>query len=490
MRPMQSSGIGGRWLVLALIAGLAAGCATNPVTGKREISFMSEVQEIATGKQLDTEVRQEMGVYDDTALQQYVEDIGLRLAANSHRPNLPWHFAVVDVPAINAFALPGGFIYITRGILPFLDNEAELAGVLGHEIGHVTARHAAQSYTRSAEAGLGLLLGSIFVPQIQPFTDLAQTGLGVLFLKYSRDDEREADRLGTEYAGRSGWEPSAVPSFMATLGRIEEAGDRRGIPNWLSTHPQPEDRVQRLEQAVTQVRALAPETAWVTNRDDFLRRIDGVVYGDNPTDGIVRGSTFLHPDLRLAIEFPAGWEIDNGKTQVVVQEPGSEVFMVLQLVENPRGRTIEDVAIRYMADEGYTERDGQAITINGLTAYVGTFEGKSSSLGRVLARTAHIVHGRHTFFLAGLAQPEAFERAAREFSAAIRSFRPMSTEEAENIHPNRVALYTARAGDTWQSIAQRAGGGNVKATTLAIMNNHAVDDQPRPGERLKIVVAG
>ena len=490
MRPTQSSALGVRWLVFVLVAGLAAGCATNPVTGKRELSFMSEIQEIATGKELDAEVRQEMGVYEDTALQQYVEDIGLRLAANSHRPGLPWHFTVVDVPAVNAFALPGGFIYVTRGIMPFLDNEAELAGVLGHEIGHVTARHAVQSFTRSTSVGLGLLLGGIFVPEIQPFSDLAQTGLGVLFLKYSRDDERESDWLGAEYAGKTGWEPSAVPHFLSTLGRIDEASDRRGIPNWLSTHPQPEDRVQRLEDAVRKVRASAPDTQWATNRDDYLRRIDGLVYGDNPADGIVRGNAFLHPDLRLAIEFPDGWEINNGKTQVVVQEPGNEVYMILQLVENPRGRTIEDIALRNMSDAGYTERDGQRTTINGLSAYVGTFTGKSADLGQVLVQAAHIAHGRQTFFLAGLAQPAAFDRALREFSAAIRSFRPMSAEEADNIRPNRVALYVARAGDTWQSIAQRQGGGNVKASTLAIMNNHAVDEQPRAGERLKIVVAG
>ena len=173
-----------------------------------------------------------------------------------------------------------------------------------------------------------------------------------------------------------------------------------------------------------------------------------------------------------------------------MQEPGNEVYMILQLVENPRGRTIEDVALRNMSDAGYTERDGQRTTINGLSAYVGTFTGKSTDLGQVLVRAAHIAHGRQTFFLAGLAQPAAFDRALREFSAAIRSFRAISAEEADNIRPNRIALYVARAGDTWQSIAQHQGGGNVNASTLAIMNNHAVDEQPRAGERIKIVAAG
>ncbi|RPI49748.1 MAG: hypothetical protein EHM55_23040 [Acidobacteria bacterium] len=187
------------FLPALLAAVLISACAINPVTGKRELSFMSEAQEISVGRELDAQVRQEMGLYEDEDLQRYVQDLGMRLASRSQRPNLPWSFAVVDSPAVNAFALPGGFIYITRGILPYLDNEAQLVGVLGHEIGHVTARHSAQQYTRGMGASLGVLVGSIFVPEVRPFADLAEGGLGVLFLKFSRDDELQADALGAEY---------------------------------------------------------------------------------------------------------------------------------------------------------------------------------------------------------------------------------------------------------------------------------------------------
>src|SRR5947199_9345103 len=177
------------WSLRICVLVVWSACATNPATGKRELSLMSEEQEFQIGRDQDAQIRKEMGVYADRDLQQYVSSVGLKLAQVSERPNLPWHFPVVDVPAINAFALPGGYIYITRGILPFLDNEAQLAGVLGHEIGHVTARHAAQQYSRSTGAELGLILGTILVPQTRPLAQLGESGLGVLFLKYGRDDE-------------------------------------------------------------------------------------------------------------------------------------------------------------------------------------------------------------------------------------------------------------------------------------------------------------
>ena len=199
-------------LPLVLSATLLGGCATNPVTGERELSLMSEAQEIQLGQEMDVQVSREMGLYDDPALQRYIQDVGLRLARTSERPNLPWHFAVIDEPAVNAFALPGGYIYLTRGILPFLDNEAELAGVLGHEIGHVTARHAAQQYTKATSAGIGVTLLSIFVPEARPFQSITETALGVLFLKHGRDDELEADRLGVQYSATSGWNPAASPA--------------------------------------------------------------------------------------------------------------------------------------------------------------------------------------------------------------------------------------------------------------------------------------
>jgi predicted Zn-dependent protease len=477
--------------ITTFVAVTLGACAMNPVTGKREFSLLSEAQEIQIGQAQDAEIRKEMGVYADRELQQYVTDIGLRLAQMSERPNLPWHFTVVDAPAINAFALPGGYIYITRGILPFLDNEAQLAGVIGHEIGHVTARHAAQQYSRSTGAELGLILGTIFVPQTRPFAQLGESGLGVLFLKYGRDDELQADDLGVKYASRAGWDPAGIPQMLTTLGRVEEASDNKGVPNWLSTHPAAGDRVQRVQAAVREAEAASttPGKGGAADREKYLKRVDGIVYGDNPDQGIVRGDSFFHAGLRFAIDFPPGWDVTNTPSQVVAKEPGVDALIVLQLLQNPVGRTIQDVALRSMEGAGFRVLGGGRTTINGLDAFVGTYQGTVEGLGRVTARAAHVVHAQNVFLVAGIAPQQTYLRLERPFVRMLDSFRPMTRAEAEGIRPNRIALYAAREGDTWQSIAEHQGAGAVKASTLAIMNGHGVSEQPRPGERLKIVVA-
>jgi predicted Zn-dependent protease len=234
--------------VLAALALAGMACATNPVTGGKEISLMSEAQEIQLGQQSDPEVRKEMGVYDDPALQQYVQDVGMRLARVSQRPDLPWHFAVVDVPAVNAFALPGGYICITRGLLAHLDTEAEMAGVLGHEIGHVTARHSARAYTRSASVGAAVT--SIFFPAAEPYAAADQTGLGV--------------------------------------------------PNGLSTHPQPEDRVVKVAETVRTLEATRAASEWTINRDAYRQRLNGLVFGDTWQGIAGRTGGLIHaPELAV-----------------------------------------------------------------------------------------------------------------------------------------------------------------------------------------------
>ena len=448
---------------------------------------MSEAQEIALGRESDTQIRAEMGVYDDPDLQRYIADIGMRLAKVSERPNLPWQFTVVDQPAINAFALPGGFIYITRGILPFLADEAELAGVLGHEVGHVTARHSVRQYTRALGGQLALGALGAFVPAARPFGQATEQALGLMFLKYGRDDERQSDQLGTRYEASVGWDPAGVPGMLATLGRLSEAdGERKGVPNFLSTHPDPLSRVTEIRPTVDRLRGGRDD--WRVNRDALLQRVDGIVFGDDPNQGITRGHVFLHPALRFAIDFPVGWQVANGAQQVSARPSEGDMALVLQVVEGQTG-SLQDVAQTTMANAGFRRVQGARSAINGLDAYVGTYDGQIEGLGQVTARAAHIAHAGKVYLVAGLCPPPAFDKADPLFSTAIRSFRALSAADAEGIRPSRIDLYVVRGGDTWAALAERSGGA-VTPAALSIMNGAAPTSSPEVGRRIKIVVAG
>ena len=474
---------------LALIALIAAfACATNPATGKRQFNLMSEAQEISAGQEADSQVKKEMGLYNDPNLQEYISSIGMKLAQASERPNLPWHYSVVDVPAINAFALPGGYVYITRGILPFLNDEAQLAGVLGHETGHVTARHAAQQYTRAVGGTVGLVALGIFVPGARPFGQLAEQGLGVLFLKYGRGDELQADQLGARYAARGNWDPAGVPDMLTTLGRLDEAsGQRRGVPNWLETHPEPLARVKEIQPTVQQLSA--GRTDFVRNHDAMLRAVDGIIYGDNPDQGVVRGPSFIHPPLRFRIDFPNGWDIQNSPEQVMAKAPGADVYMLLEQVQMPRGNGVENIARAQMENAGFRVLSGSRDRVNGLDAYIGLYQGSLEGLGNVRMRAAHIVHNGNIYLVAGFAAPDIFDPLDSSLLMSIRSFKPLTADEAAAVHPNRIDIYVVRPGDSWQSIAERSGG-VIKPATLAVMNAAEPNSQPMAGSRIKIVVGG
>jgi predicted Zn-dependent protease len=480
-----------RTLRFLIVAALAASCATNPATGKRQLMLMSEQDEIQLGRTSDQEVRKEMGVYSDAELQRYVSGVGLRLAHTAHRPAVPWTYSVVDASAVNAFALPGGFIYVTRGILPFLRDEAELAAVLGHETGHVDARHSAAAYSRQQLVGGGIALGGALFPKVGAVQGAADLALGVLFLKNSRGDELEADRLGVGYASLAGWAPGAMPDLLATLGRLDGAsGSSRGVPNWALTHPPAADRVARVQEAVAAAQASG---GTATNRTEFERHLDGLVFGDSREQGLVRGSEFLHPILRLAVKFPAGWEIANGADEVTATpDENGTAAMVLQLVDATTGNVAE-VARTTMANAGFTEVNGRAMSINGLSPYVGTYEGrKNNQTVSLRAAFIHLPQAPPTQFvlLAGLATGDRFGAVQSQFDAAISSFRPLSQQEADRVQPNRIDFYVVRPGDTWESIARGPSGGATKAATLSIMNGRGPETPPRAGERVRIVVGG
>lgn len=472
---------------LLIVVATAIACVTNPATGQRQFNLLSEGDEVALGKQSDAQIRQEMGLYQDQAWQQYINRVGQAMAQKSHRPQLPWSFAVVDQTAINAFALPGGYIYLTRGILPFLKDEAEMANVLGHEIAHVTALHGATAYSRQQIAGVGLGIGQILAPpDKQGWFQAAEASLGLLFLKHGRDAELEADRLGVGYAASTGWNPSGMAGMLTTLGRLSEAsGSSRGVPNFLSTHPLPEDRVEKVRTVADAARTSASTRV---NAEEFQRRLDGLIFGDSREQGILRGRDFLHPILRFALQFPQGWQVQNGAQQVVAQPEGDQPMAVMMEIVDGGGRNPAQAGRARMAEAQLVERAGESVTINGLPAFVGVYTGGQGQQA-IAARVAFISHQGRLYQVAGVAAEGAFNQADQAFRQVIGSFRGMSAAEADRVQPARVDFRVVRGGETWASLAKLSGGA-VSPSALAIMNGASPSSSPAAGSRVRVVIEG
>jgi len=467
--------------LVATVAALAvAACARNPATGQRQISLIGEGQEVQMGQEYAQQVDAQMGLYDDADLQRYVAQIGSRMAATSERPNLPWSFKVIDDPAVNAFALPGGPIYITRGILATMENEAQLAMVLGHEIGHVTARHSVTQMSSQQLAQLGLAVGSIVSPAIARYGQIASAGLGILFLKYSRDDERQSDELGLRYMRRTGYDLREADEVFTVLDRSSQAEGGR-VPAWLSTHPDPGDRARSIERAVAAVPA--DSIGRTVNADAFMRHLDGMIFGANPREGFFRGGLFLHPDMRFKLSFPEGWQYQNLKQGVVAVSPQQDAVVQLALA---RENSAEAAARAFFSQQGVQAGQGARGSINGLPAVAGAFRAQTKN-GIIQGSAAFIEHGGSVFGLLSYA-PEArwgaYQSAA---DRTIRSFETLTDQAVLNVQPLRIDLVRIDRPTTIEALA-RTRQAVVPVATLALINQVEPQTPLEAGTTVKWVV--
>jgi predicted Zn-dependent protease len=462
-----------------LACALAAGCAVNPVTGRRQLALISEAQEIQIGQQASQEVAQQLGLVDNQPLQQYVQQIGERLARESERPNLPWSFRVVDDPTPNAFALPGGFIFLTRGMMDLMDSEAELAAVLGHEIGHVTARHSVTQMSRAQLAQIGLGVGSIFFPEAaQTFGGLAQTGMQLLFLSHGRDAERQSDELGFRYALREGYDVREMDDIFATLMRIGETAGRSSVPAWLSTHPAEPERI-----AAAQARAdTVPTGQLALRREEYLARINGLMYGDNPRQGFFRGGAFLHPDLRFRIDFPQGWRTQNLPQAVNAMAPQQDA--VLQLTQ-AQG-SADNAARQFLSQQGIRPGQGGRQNLNGNPAVVAYFQAQTQQ-GVVSGMAAFIEHGGNTYQVLAFAPAQVFGRYEPSFRQVIGSFQNVTDPAVLNVRPNRVDVVRTTRQMTLAEFNRRHPS-VTPLPELAILNQVENENSPLPAGSWKRVI--
>lgn len=422
-----------------MMALLLPGCAVNPVSGQREFVLVSEDQEIAMGAEGAESVAASIGLVDDQALQSYVQELGLRLAVDSERPELPWSFSVLDDPTPNAFAFPGGYIFITRGLMGLMGNEAELVSVLGHEIGHVTARHSVAMMTRAQAAQIGLGVGSILSPTLAQFSEAAAGGLSLLFLSYGRDAERQADDLGFQYALSHGYDVREMVNVFASLQQAGELAGASPLPNWLASHPDPGERIQRIETQL--VNLDQPLSGTRIGRDDYLARIDGMVFGVNPRQGYFEENRFMHPDLAFRITFPAGWKTQNLAQIVLAGSPEQDAMVQLALA----GGSVNEAAEQFFAQQGLVAGDVRQRSINGLSAVSGRFQAETSS-GSLAGLATFIAHGEHTYRLLAFTHAERFSQYGPAFEQAIGSFARLTDRRALARQPDRIAIVqTSRA---------------------------------------------
>ena len=446
-----------------LLAAAALGCATNPVTGKSELALISEGQEIQMGQEAAQQVGQSIGYVEDQRLQQYVADIGMRMAKQSERPNLPWEFHVVDDAAVNAFALPGGFIFVTRGLLGAITNEAELASVLGHEIGHVTARHSVQQMSKAQLAQLGLGIGSIVSSDIAQFAGLASQGLGLLFLKYGRDAENQADQLGFKYALGQNYDVREMDDVFETLGRMSAGSGGGRLPEWLSTHPNPENRVERTQQRLDTLQRDLSNT--VLDEAEYLQRIQGLTYGEDPRQGFFEGNTFYHPDMRFQLEFPEGWQTQNTPSAVVGVSPNQDAMVQLGLAGSTPPR---QAAQQFLSREGVQAGDASTTSVNGNPAATSYFQAQTQQ-GVVQGIVSFISYGGRTFGLLAYSGQSNFQKYDATFRRAIGSFQQLRNQAALNVRPNRLELVKVPREMTLQQFEQQYPS-TIPIEELAIIN--------------------
>jgi predicted Zn-dependent protease len=468
-------------LLLLLVAALS--CAVNPVTGKKEFMLYSENQEIEMGKQTDTEVAAQYGVYDDAALSSYVGKVGLALAAKSQRPSLPWRFTVLDSPVVNAFAVPGGSVYVTRGILAMMSSEAEMAAVLGHEIGHVNARHSMSQMSKAQVAQIGLIAGSVISKKFAQYAGLASAGLQVLFLKYSRDNENQADALGVDYSRAGGYNPADMAVTFTALQRMGDLSGGSSLPGFLSTHPLTADRIQHVQAM------LKPEDQTLARKPEaYLRTVENVVYGEDPRQGYVENSVFYHPVLRFQFAVPAGWKVNNTPGSVTLVSADENGGVIMQ------GGKSTDTAEEYAkkAAVTITQSGGKllnenSLTINGLACFEQAYTITQEDSSTIRMRLSCVKKGDYVYAFQAMSATDSYSKYESSFKGVVSSFRDLTDASKINRSPKRLTLVKANGSETVQAILKRAGVPEKSWPQFAIMNGLELTAVPASGKLIKAI---
>jgi len=478
----------------ALVSAAAlAGCASNPVTGRPDLVFSSEKAEIDRAKQVHPLLLQQFGgAYDDLRLQQYVNEVGQRVAKAGQRPELQYYFTVLDSEDINAFTTGGGYVYITRGILNYLNSEAELMAVLGHEVGHINARHPVKQQTQSTLSGIGAAAVGIFTGSAD-LAGLANYAGAALVRGYGRDNELEADRLGAEYLQNSGLAPEHMIDVVRLLKNQEmfevaRAREENREPHIyhgvFATHP---DNDQRLQEVVKAAEKLQNHGDKVDpGRERYLQAINGLPVGSSRAQGVLKGNRFYHANLGFTLAFPSGWTVENKADRLQAIAPKKDSVLQMQTQAPPPNMGPKELLSRLLARSN--AGPGEAIEVNGLQGYTAVVRSANTDFGVVPARYAVIYHNNLAYIFAGASKASSGAPSADAlFMSSIKTFRRLKDNEFALAEPYKVRIVRVGANTRIEDLAKNSPIKKYPAQLLRLMNDLYPDKQPQPGQLLKIV---
>jgi predicted Zn-dependent protease len=421
-------------------------------------------------------------VYESPELTAYVERIGQSMSKTTHRPNLEYHYKVLDTPVINAFAVPGGYIYVTRGILSYFNDEAELAGVIGHELGHVSARHTARQMSRLTLAQLGLGVSMLLWEKLQKYAGLAEFGVGMLFLKFSRDDERQADDLGVEYGSKSGYDTYRMASFFQTLERLDPGGGS-GLPDWFSTHPNPVDRIGAINRKTAEWRTKLPAGQFAVRKDDYLKTVNGIVFGEDPRQGYVEGNAFYHPTMKFMFTLPAGWQVNNTPSQVQIVSDKEDAVILLSAAE---ANSSSQAADQFVEKTKAAVQSRTRLSINGLQAEKVIAEVVDEQ-DTLQAMSYFITKEGTVFTFQGLTRRDGFSQYSPVFSRTLGGFKRLTDPSKINVTPKKLVVRSASSAGTLRTVLTQLGVPDSELEDMAVLNGMQLADNVAARSLIKTV---
>lgn len=462
---------------------LISSCAVNPVTGRKQMVLMSQAQEIAMGKEADPEIVAYFGLYEDPALQQFITEKGLEMAAISHRPNLAYEFKIVDSPVINAFALPGGYVYFTRGIMAHFNNEAEFAGVLGHEIGHITARHSVIQQRNMLLGQIGIIAGVILVPELGQFVEPLSQGMQLALLSFGRDAERQSDKLGVEYSSKIGYDASEMAGFFETLKRQQEGSGSADIPDFLSTHPSPEERELNVGKLADKWKEKLQIENPAINRDAYLRRIEGMVYGEDPKQGFVEKGVFYHPVLKFSFPLPKDWSFQNTPQQVQMASKEGDAILILTLNTE---KTLNEAGKSFLEQYKLELKEQSNAPINGIPALTLIADQKQeNSILRVVVSFIHFEN--YIYQMMGVAEISRFQNHHNTFLTSIKGFRELKEADKLNKTADVIRVKAVPEDMTVQAALEYFKTSEDRLEQIALLNGMYLQDQVEKGSLIKVI---